>query len=1052
MPAAEPIGDRPRLYVTLLSHLDTQWRWTVRDTIARFLPATVRENEAALARHPSLVLSFEGAFRYQLLAEYHPELLAIVRRLVGEGRWFPAGAALESFDANLPAPESLVRQILYGVRWFERELGLAGRDLFLPDCFGFPASLPTLAAHCGIAGFSTQKLSRRELMRSAYGIPFAVGLWTAADGAELPAALDPGEYSGRVGGDLSLDLAWRARFAALGEAARPQRLLFYVGLGDQGGAVPEASLANLEHSTRGGGPIEVRSAPSAALFTDLTAEERSRLPRYRGELLLRLHATGCYTAQATMKRWNRANERLAFAAEAAATVAAWLGARPYPRAALELAWTRFLAHQMHDDLTGTSIPAAYRISWNDETIAANRFAAVLRDSCGAVAAALDTRAEGAPIVVFHPGQRRREVVVELARDAGEGEGAEPVVVGSEGPLPTQAGVDADGRAVSLFLASLPALGFAVFDLRARQRDATSPAGVGELEISERELANRRYRARFDDAGRLASLFDRRLERELLGAPLELELLADRSTKYPAWEIHWHDLARAPRERVSEVESIRVLERGPARATLEIRRRAAGSTFRELWRLHAGAFGEALEVVLDLDWRTPGTLLKYAFPLAAAHRFATYDLGAGAIERPIASERLYEVPAQGWVDLTDEERGFGVTLACDSRQGWDQPAADRLRLTLLHSPATGRRFRHQARQDFGRHRLTIALAGHAGGWREAEAWRLAERFDRAPIPFAGAAGGDGPLGRRLGFLDLGAQPVELLAVKRAEASDELVLRVSERSGSPVNLAPRFAAAVRSRAIDGLEEPAGRDDPWSLHPNGLIAIACELAPPPSPVAPPRFAALALPWNRRGFSRQGEAGGAGFDDRGNCFPRELLSSPLVENGIAFDLDQVGSGADVVVACGQRLDLAAGFDEVWLLGASIGGDLEVGFGGGRSQRRAPLPDWRAPLGAWDRERWTALGRRRVAGFRKQVALAWVAGHLHDRRGRDRIYEPGCLFLVRLPVAREARTLELPDDPRARFVAAAQVTGAGSQLVPLAPLVLDHGGGARASLGRRKR
>jgi alpha-mannosidase len=486
--------------------------------------------------------------------------------------------------------------------------------------------------------------------------------------------------------------------------------------------------------------------------------------------------------------------------------------------------------------------------------------------------------------------------------------------------------------------------------------------------------------------------------------------------------------------------MRVLERGPVRATLEIRRRAAGSTFRELWRLHGGAAGDALEVVLDLDWRTPGTLLKYAFPLAASHPFATYDLGVGAIERPVASERLYEGPAQGWVDLTDEELGFGVTLACDSRQGWDQPAADRLRLTLLHSPATGRRFRHQARQDFGRHRLTIALAGHAGGWRDSQAWRLAERFDRAPVAFAGVAGGDGALGRRLGFLDLGAQAVEVLALKRAEASDEVILRVSERSGQPLNLAPRCAAAVtNARAIDGVEEPAVREDPWSLRPHGLLAVACVLAPPRSPVAPPRFAALALPWDRRGFSRQGEAGGAGFDDRGNCFPRELLSSPMVERGVAFDLDHAGREADVVVARGQRLDLAADYDEVWLLGASVGGDLELEFGAGTSRRRARLPDWRAPLGAWDREGWTPLGRRRVAGFRKQVALAWVAGHLHDRRGRDRIYQPGFLFLVRLPLARGARTLALPDDPRARFVAAAQVGGAGPELLPLAPLVLDH-------------
>ncbi|HLF55499.1 MAG TPA: alpha-mannosidase, partial [Thermoanaerobaculia bacterium] len=400
---------RPRLHVVALSHLDTQWRWTARETARVHLPRTVDENEALFERHRRYVLSFEGAWRYRMLAEHDPARFARVRARVREGRWFPAGAAHEAFDALLPAPESIVRQILYGSRWFERELGSAGRDLFLPDCFGFPAILPTIAVHCGIVGFSTQKLRRGERMRSAFGIPFPYGRWRGPDGAELLAALDPGEYSGRIEGDLARDPSWLKRFADLAARDGGHRLLFYVGVGDRGGAPPEATIANLERALDTGGPIEVRHGPSEQIFLETSDEERGALPVYDGELLLQIHATGCYTAKAAMKRWHRETLRLARAAESA-DAAASLGDGSSARGRLETAWTHLLAHQMHDDLTGTSIPAAYRLSLEDLGYAANELAELLLDGVARAAAAFDrtTGQEGLRLVLAPTGGERRE--------------------------------------------------------------------------------------------------------------------------------------------------------------------------------------------------------------------------------------------------------------------------------------------------------------------------------------------------------------------------------------------------------------------------------------------------------------------------------------------------------------------------------------------------------------------------------------------------------------------------------------------------------------------
>ena len=190
----------------------------------------------------------------------------------------------------------------------------------------------------------------------------------------------------------------------------------YFGVGDTGGAPDAESLGWLERSLASGrdpgAPIEVRTGPAGRLFAELTAAEIARLPRYRGELLLSVHGTGCYTSQAAMKRWNRKNELLADAAERAAAAAHWLGAAAYPRARLGEAWRRVLAHQFHDDLPGTSVPEAYRHSWNDELLSLNEFAETLRGALAGVASGLDTRGEGIPVVVFNPLSVEREEVVE----------------------------------------------------------------------------------------------------------------------------------------------------------------------------------------------------------------------------------------------------------------------------------------------------------------------------------------------------------------------------------------------------------------------------------------------------------------------------------------------------------------------------------------------------------------------------------------------------------------------------------------------------------------
>ncbi len=1061
-PAPPDIERRPRLYVVALSHLDTQWRWTVRETAAAFLPRTVRENEDRFARFPHYRLNFEGAYRYRLLADCHPALFEVVRTRVAEGRWFPSGAAWEAFDTNLPAPESIVRQILHGTRYLERAVGRAGRDLFLPDCFGFSQALPTLGAHCGIVGFSSQKLRRGAEMRSAFGVPFPFGLWVGPDGSTLPAVLDPGEYGAQATSDLGADAEWLERFQALAAEGRPGRLMTYQGVGDKGGALPRAAIQWLERARAGNGAIEVRLADSEEIFRDLDAETRARLPVYDGELLLRLHATGCYSSRAQLKRWHRQAEQLAHAAERAAAIAQSLGLRPADRQRLREAWLRILAHEMHDDLTGTSLVEAYRYSANDLALSLNELRQELAEAVGAVVTTLDTTTPttpATPLVVFNALGWERTDIVDVA-----------VELEGLSPQPTSLTVvDPDGQEVpsqwqrhgdtwrGCFVGHLPSLGFALFDLRAGGAPAAPPSCP--LTAGESFLENERLRVEIDRHGDIASIVDKRDARELLAAPIGLEILDNFSARFPSWEIRWEDTSRPARARLAGPFQAAVVERGAARVALTIERSVEGSRFVQTISLAAGAAGDHVVIDTAIDWRTDGALLKMVFPLATPAERALFDQGVGVAHRPVAVARLYEVPAHQWAALREgaDATGAGAAIANDCKYGWDHSAADTLRLTLLHTPRIGRRFRYQAKQDFGHHAVRVAIAPIRAGDSLAGTVRLAERINqplRAFVPPASpAARTDSAASpRSVSFLALRQQEVAVQALKLAEEGDELILRLRETTGESREVDLYTSLQIANlRAVDGCERPlepaALPTDPTRKAPVeerstprtsvvgfGLAAIALQFdSPLPDlSIRPPKMLALALPWNCTAVTSRGErTRDGGLDGRGHAIPRELLPRSIRRAGVELDLahaQRVGSPSAVLCA-GQRIALSAGFRRLVLLAAAFPETLAAEFevDGVAASRR--VAGGFAPLGRFDELARGLFGRPTggvVSGFLHSEPLALAVPHRHDRRGRIDPCAPVQFFTVELEVSPRGSEVVLPRAGRL-IVLAAMLTDAPS-------------------------
>lgn len=1029
---------QPTLYVVGTAHLDTQWLWTIQDSIREYVPATLNDNFARFEKFPDYVFSFEGAFRYMLAKEYNPKAYEKLRKYIADGRWRVAGSSIDAGDVNIPSPEALIRQILYGNGFFEREFGKTSCDIYLPDCFGFGFALPSVAAHCGLKGFSTQKLT----WGSSVGIPFDIGVWQGVDGSEIVAALNPGDYVSHITEDLSVSPLWKDRIDKLGQKSGAYDGYRYFGVGDQGGAPDAKSVEWLEKSIHGTGPVRVRSTGSDQLYRDLTPDQIAKLPRYTGELLMTRHGTGCYTSQAIMKRWNRRNEQLADAAERAAAAADLLGMPAYPREKLTEAWTRLLWHHHHDDLTGTSIPQAYTFSWNDEAICLNQFASVLENSVAAVARALDTETnvKGIPLVIYNPLSIDREDVVEAVVKCSLETPPAIRVFGPDGKeVPAQI-LDRSGNELRiLILAKVPSIGFAVFDM---QSATASVAELTTVHATPSRIENEQYRVTIDDNGDIASIFDKSIKKELLVTPIRLQLLTDAPDQWPEWEVSYKNVMAKPRAYVGKPAAIRVIETGSVRATVEIVREADGSTFVQRIRLAAGKAGDRVEIDNRVDWHTPRTLVKAAFDLTASNPKATYDLGLGTIERGNNHEQLYEVPAQQWADLTDKSGDFGTAIINDCKYGWDKPNDHTLRLTLIHSPLN-------IEKEMVPHRFLYAVAGHKSDWREGKIPWLAARVNQPLMAFQ-TTKHPGPGGKSFPLASISTPQVAIRAFKMSEAGRETIIRLQELHGRPaeaVRVTPG-GDAVTIREVTGAEKPlattvenAKDDFVTSFKPYQSRTFALKSDPRNRMHSEMPRSSIPLTFNADIVTPESNLIDGQFDADGHSIPAELLPQKITAEGIEFKLGPTADKKNNALACkGQTIDLLNNnwiwTGKTWKQQNPTGeqkGDYDMLYLLAAADGRVCAPftiDGKTTdlcIGniTGDVAQWASLvhdgqildSGRMSDPFLHRDPIAWVATHRHSPKGIDP-YIFCYLYRYGLPLPKGAKQLKLPNDPRIKIMA----------------------------------
>jgi alpha-mannosidase len=1144
---APDISQQPTLFVVPYAHLDTQWRWEFPQVISEYLLKTMRVNFDFIDKYPHYVFNWTGANRYRLMKEYYPADYARLKEYVAKGNWYPAGSSMEEGDVNLPSAESIIRQVLYGNTYFRKDFGKASAEYMLPDCFGFPASLPTILAHAGVKGFSTQKLSSGwqpapkvggpdSPEQTPEGIPFNVGVWEGPDGETILAALNPGSYGSRIRTDLSKtpppppppppqgqrrfpqETNWPKRIDIDGKATGVFADYHYMGTGDIGGAVDEESVKLLETTVTqgeavipppgwgfglpstaidtdgtparmGDGAVRVISSAADQMFLDIKPEMQTKMPRYKGDLELINHSAGSLTSQAYHKRWNRKNEILADAAERASVAAAWMGGRTYPQQRLNDAWTLVMGGQFHDTGAGTATPRSYEFAQNDDVIAMNQFADVLTSATQSVASALDTQTSGIPIAVYNPLNIEREDVVEAAISFPGGAPKAVRVVSPDGhDVPSQV---EDGKV--LFLAKAPSVGYAVYDIRR----AEEPAPSTELKVSEASLENARYRVSLNKDGDVTSIFDKQLNKELLSAPFRLAISNDAPKQWPAWNMDFDQEQAAPRAYVAGPAKIRVVENGAARVAVEVSRESEGSKFVQTVRLAAGDAGNRVEFGESIDWRTLNANLKAVFALSASNPNATYNWEVGTIERPSAAERQFEVASHHWIDLTDASGAWGATILTDVKNGSDKRDDHTIRLTLMRTPGPASQMKggytDQENQDWGHHEILFGLAGHASGWRRGKTDWQAYRLSTPLIGFETAKHA-GALGRSFSLVSVDDPHVRILALKKAEMSDETVVRLVEMDGNPApQVHVKFAGPIaEAREMNGQELPLGQATlnggvlETSFTPYQPRTFALKLGAAPARVKGVESQPVALKYDLAAASNDDTEAVGGFDKAGNALPAEMLPTQLTLDGVDFNLAAAGTGKpDAVVAKGQAIDLPSGdFNKVYVIAASANGDQEGVFRAGSHSETLRIEDWGGFIGQWDTRIWKPRpdsvteggGRSREPehqvplrkdwavsanhatwdlansgspdwspnypedylglrpGYIKPATLAWYASHHHTPDGLNEPYQYSYLFVYALDLRAHAKTLTLPANDNIRILAIS-VAKEEPQVSPVQPL-----------------
>jgi alpha-mannosidase len=793
------------------AHIDVAWLWTLGQT-RRKAGRTFHTVLRLMEQFPEFHFSQSQPQLYDYVRQDYPELFEAIRLRISEGRWEPVGGMWVEADCNVSGGESLARQLLLGLDFFRRHFGQQGDTpvLWLPDVFGYAWNLPQLIKEAGLEFFFTIKIGWSQYNR----LPYDSFWWQGLDGTRVLTHFSPtrsgsdsfvSTYNASASPEQILNTWANFQQKDWGPPGLTPPLLMAYGFGDGGGGPTPDMVENIRLMADFPGVPRVQCGTAAQFFHKLKATVGDRLPTWNGELYLEYHR-GTYTTQARNKRANRKSEFLLHDAEFLAALATTLDpSYAYPHPALRRAWELVCLNQFHDIIPGSSIGQVYVESLQQYAEIQDLAQRVIREGLAVIG-----EKTGFDLFVINPTSFARSDLVFWAG----GELGAPALLRADGSAIPMQTIE---EGMLLDVGTLPP--YSVTPLHAVRPSIldTQHAESSVIATPER-LENDFLRVEFSPAGDIIHILDKVRGREVLppGALAnQFQAFEDRPRTPDAWEI---DVYYDDRTWFAEpAESIQVVETGPLRAALLIRRRILNSNFTQ--HISLAHNSRRLDFDTTIDWQERHVLLKVAFPVDVLSPQATYEIQWGNVQRPTHRNTSwdwarFETCGHKWVDLSEGD--YGVSLLNDCKYGHDIQN-NVMRLTLLRGPTVP-----DPVADLGKHRFTYSLLPHASSWDEftiSQAYLLndpsilweAERGERSEEALSHPPSSSLPGPMPLVAVDRPNVVIE--TVKQAEDGQGLIVRLyeSQRRRAEFILATAFplAGAWRTNLLEENQERVETD---------------------------------------------------------------------------------------------------------------------------------------------------------------------------------------------------------------------------------------------------
>ena len=682
------------------AHIDVAWLWQLGHTV-RKSGRTFSNVLRLMEQYPEYTFTQSQPQLYKYTEEHYPEIFEGIKQRVAEGRWELIGGTWVEPDCNAIGAEALARQFLLGRNYFRKHFGDVDTPLlWLPDTFGYSWALPQLIKLAGMKYFITHKMSWNQYNH----MPSQILWWQGIDGTKVlthflttPSGSVYLPHSTTYNGVVSPEEivgTWNN----FRQKETHNELITAYGYGDGGGGPTSEMLENIRALSNHAGAPRVRTGTVREYMERLENGVQDDLPVWNGEFYLEYHR-GTLTSQARTKRNNRKSEFLLHDAEYLASLASIYTDYDYPTDTLNQAWELVCLNQFHDILPGSSITPVYDDADRDYSQIMDLGHQVKNAVLGALASALpDNTTAFATNPISFSGNRFGVL---------EGDHSGLVDLRDGTALPTQS---VDGGTL-VEISNLD--GYALVPMGAGDGSVSISGGVNaKQDGSNIFLENELIQVEIDAKGDITRIYDKEATREVLAegeTGNQLQAFEDRPMQYDAWDIDIYFEDRM--EKVEGLESLTIIESGPLRAGVEVKRRYRNSTINQTIYLYRD--NKRIDFETTVDWHDQNILLKVGFPVNVLSPRATFEIQWGNVERSTHFNTSwdwarFETCAHKWADLSEGD--YGVALLNDCKYGYDVHD-NLLRLTLLKSATYP-----DPQADQGEHLMTYSLFPHTGDWR------------------------------------------------------------------------------------------------------------------------------------------------------------------------------------------------------------------------------------------------------------------------------------------------------------------------------------------------